>query len=171
MLVKGDHSVATFWLNVWPQGTSAVVSDIDGTITTQEFDGVWTALVPSAVQAHASAPQAFQAYAQKGYRVIYLTARPEHLTEKTRRWFADNGFPHGVFHLSESTLGLSGAPAADYKGAYLTGLARDGGVRLDWAYGNMASDLTAYERAGVPASHIYLNRYDGDLQGANRFDD
>jgi len=170
-LVKGDHSQADFTLFVWPAGMHAIVSDIDGTITTQEFDGVWTALDPDWVDPRPGALETLWAYASKGYRVIYLSARPAFLTAATRRWFRERGFPGGIFKLSPSALGVSGSAAADYKGAYLEGLVRDQGVAIDGAYGNMDSDLSAYLRAGIAPDHVYLFGYGGDLRGANRFDD
>jgi hypothetical protein len=171
MLVKGDHSEANCHLHVWRPGMHAVVSDIDGTITTSESDGLWTAFDPSSPEPHPSAPEAFGAYASKGYQIVYLTARPEFLTNGTRAWFTARGFPAGIFHLSETSLGEHGSAASDYKAAYLQTLTRDRAVHLDWAYGNRGTDLDAYLRAGIQPSRIYLFAYDGDLRGANRFDD
>jgi hypothetical protein len=172
MLVKGDHSQARFWLHVWPPGTHAVVTDTDGTITTSETDGLWTAFNPDSAQPRPHAAEMLHAYASKGYRVLYLTARPEFLTEATRGWYADRGFPWGVVHLSQTDFGVQSAAAAAYKGAYLTALAQQQGVVVDWAYGNKESDLQAYTGAGIPPSHVFLfaGEYQGPLDGAHRLE-
>ncbi len=169
MLVSGDHSEANFWLHVWPDGAHAVVSDIDGTITTEEFDGLWSALDPSAPAVRVSAAEAFAAYASKGYRVVYLTARPEFLTRGTRAWFEAHGMPFGVLHLSQTNFGALGSTAQSYKQAFIEDLARHG-ASVDWAYGNQDTDLGAYLGAGMDPSRVYLMQYSGDPMGANLID-
>ncbi|MDR0966995.1 MAG: hypothetical protein LBM75_10965 [Myxococcales bacterium] len=170
MLVKGDHSEANLWLHVWERGTRVVVSDIDGTITTSENDGLWTVFAPNSPTPRVGAAATFRAYAAKGYRLLFVTARPEFATEGTRQWFADNGFPtDGVaFHLSPSDSGELGAGAQAYKTAYLQALTQAHGLDIAWAYGNKASDLAAYLAAGVRPEGIRLvvGEYTGDLEGA-----
>lgn len=170
MLVKGDHSSADFWLHVWQPGTRVVVSDIDGTITTNENDGLWTAFDPSAPTPREAASDTFRIYASKGYRVVFLTARPEFTTPGTRRWFSDNGFPEGVFHLSQADIGEHGAEAQVYKSNYLSSLARNAGVVIEWAYGNKETDLDTYLLVGAAPDHLQLvaGEYSGDLKGANQ---
>ncbi|MCC6806473.1 MAG: hypothetical protein IT381_03530 [Deltaproteobacteria bacterium] len=173
MLVKGDHSEANFWLHVWPKGTRAVVSDIDGTMTTQETDGAWSWLDANSPLAQTGAPELMQAYFAKGYRIINLTARPERLTNGTRQWFLDNGFPRGTFHLAQSNIGELGSAAYEYKRAYLDELVNDKGVLFDAAIGNKDTDLNAYLDAGIDPARITLieGEYDGDLMGATRVAD
>jgi len=168
MLVEGDLSEANFWLFVWPAGVHAVLSDIDGTITTQETDGVWSVFDPSSPTVRPLAVETFAAYAAKGYRVIYLTARPDYLSVGTHAWFDANGLPAGVFHLSVSDFGELGAAATDYKAGYLTSIMTGAGVQIDWVYGNKDTDLAAYLEAGIDPSHIEIlpGDFTGDPQGA-----
>jgi phosphatidate phosphatase PAH1 len=172
MLVKGDHSEANFWLHVLERGTRAVVSDIDGTITTRETDGAWTALDPSSPTPRDGAADVFRVYAAKGYRVVFLTARPEFLTNGTRTWFSDHSFPEAVFHLSQSNFGESGAQAQAYKAGFLSSIVEGQGITIDWAYGNKETDLDAYLGTGVQADHIRLvaGEYSGDLKGSVMID-
>lgn len=172
MLVKGDHSEANFWLHVWEKGTRIVVSDIDGTITTSENDGLWTVFDPASPTPRDGASATFRAHAAKGLRIVYLTARPEFTAEGTRRWFSSNGFPPGVFHLSPSNKGELGSGAQAYKTAYLTSLVDELGLIVEWAYGNKESDLDAYLTAGVRPERIRLvaGEYAGDLKGAVRLE-
>jgi len=167
-LVKGDHSEANSWLHLWPRGTHAVLSDVDGTITTSENDGAWSVLDPATPVIRPSAAATFQAYAQKGYRVVYLTARPEFLDPGSRAWFAANGLPESVAHFSPKDLGELGN-ATPYKAAFITTLMGNAGVILDAVYGNKDTDLAAYLEAGIPANNIQLldGTFEGDPQGAN----
>jgi hypothetical protein len=169
MLVKGDHSEANFWLFVWPAGTHAVVSDIDGTITTQENDGAWSVLDPASPDARPLALETFAAYAAKGYRLIYLTARPDFLTNGTTAWFAAHGFPVGTFHLSTSDFGELGVAATTYKAGYLASIITGANVEIDWIYGNKDTDLNAYLAAGITPSRINIlpGTFTGDPLGAN----
>lgn len=168
MLVKGDHSEADAWLHVWEKGTQVVVSDIDGTITTSENDGLWTVFDPSSPIPREGANTTFCAYASKGYRLIFLTARPEFTTNGTRRWFSENGFPAGVFQLSPSNKGELGSGAQAYKTNHLRSLVEQRGIAIEWAYGNKGSDLDTYLGVGVPHERIRLiaGEYSGELKGA-----
>ncbi len=172
MLVKGDNSEANLTLHVWPKGKQVVVSDIDGTMTTRETDGAWTWLDGNSPARQEGSAEMMSAYFAKGYQVIFLTARPEHLTNKTRQWFADHGFPPATFHLSESTFGETGTAAHDYKLEYLQKLAGRG-VVIDAAYGNKDTDLNAYFDAGLDPWQITLisGQYTGPLSGATMVDD
>ena len=172
MLVKGDLSAAQCALHVWPRGTQAFVSDIDGTITTQENDGLWTLLDPASPTGRISTQEVHRAYVSKGYKLVYLTARPEMLANGTRDWFRMNNYPFAALHVSQSNFGEFGDAAVTYKGGYLQHLKDDQGVSWAWAYGNKESDLTAYLGVGVTASHIYLvaGEYTGDLRGSNRIE-
>ncbi len=172
MLVKGDHSEANFWLHVWDKGTRIVVSDIDGTITESENDGLWTVFDPDSPTPRQGASATFRAHAAKGLYIVYLTARPEFATNGTRRWFAANGFPPGAFHLSPSNKGELGSGAQAYKAAYLQSLVQRLGLTVEWAYGNKESDLDAYRAAGVRPERIRLvaGEYSGDLKGATRLE-
>jgi len=171
MLVKGDHSVADCTLAVWEQGTRVVVSDIDGTLTTSEYDGLWTAFSPSSPDPNPSAPDVFWWYAKKGYRILYLTARPEFLLNGTRAWFQEQGFPKGLFHLVPNNTGAIGDGATEYKAGYLKERVANQALIFDWAYGNKNTDLAAYLQAEIAPSHIYLFLYDGELMGAHRLAD
>ncbi|MCL2325699.1 MAG: hypothetical protein FWC40_04280 [Proteobacteria bacterium] len=174
MIVKGDLTEANFWLHVWAPGTRVVISDIDGTITTRENDGAWTIFDPASPTPRAGSAATFHAYAAKGYRILYVTARPEFVLNGTRKWFANNGFPQGIFHLSEKDTGeIFGSGAQAYKSAYFKWLAQSRGLAIEWVYGNKESDLDAYLSAGVPADRIRLvaGEYAGDLKGSTMFSD
>jgi len=171
MVVKGDHTEANLWAHVWPEGTPLVVSDIDGTITTKEWDGLITFFDSNYPDPRDGAQELFSAYHAKGYRVVYLTARPEPMTADTRDWFTDNLFPEGVFRLSLTDIGEHGDNARAFKQAYLQTLVAKG-FELKAVYGNKGTDLDAYLRAGAAPASITLvsGQYSGELKGARMVD-
>jgi hypothetical protein len=94
------------------------------------------------------------------HTVIYLTARDEHLCEKSRAFLHKNGFPDGALILND--LGLETATEAKqfdsanhgrYKLNELQKL-QARGVRTTLGFGNTKTDAFAYEHAGM-ASYIF----------------
>jgi hypothetical protein len=86
--------------------------------------------------------------AAKGYRPLYLSARPEWLAKTTEDWIAAKGFPPGIVHTTLTSGGASGAAAGTYKTDELKLLA-DKGLKPGYAFGNSNTDADAYNNAGV----------------------
>ncbi len=145
----------------------AIVTDIDATLTTadSEFfmqlgDGNYDPVE------RAGASVLINAYASRGYRVMYLTARAETLVagdtgetarELTERWLMEHDFP---LDADTTTVVLSpmlvlGPATATYKSAALAEL-QTAGWRFDYAYGNAATDITAYADVGIPTDRTYI---------------
>lgn len=172
MVVRGDLSSTDLFIEVVPRGTPMFVSDVDGTLTgteTEEFTTLLSGLLPD-VHPHAAA--AFHLLTSKGYRPMYLTARPEWLVQRTRDFLDAYGFPPGVVH---TTLGLTGAlgrSAAEYKTAELEQLFDRKGMELAWAFGNTETDAEAYDNAGLmPVGRRVFFEFDDDAYGGRRIDD
>src|SRR4051812_32808750 len=110
-----------------------IVFDIDGTLTTDEGS--------NAVQP--SAATAVQTYVQKGYSVVYLTARWKSLQESsTRSWLSSNGFPDLPLYMSSSLL-VSDDSKVSFKTAALSTI-EQGAPEVVGAYGDSSSDFAAY---------------------------
>lgn len=122
----------------FPPGVPSVVFDIDGTLTPTNLD---------IFDARPDAARAVQTFVDKGYAVIYATARPAFLEDFTRNWLATHGFPNLPLYLS--TLEQSGDAAA-YKTELLSRLERDEDRVFVYAYGDSSTDFTAYNAVGVP---------------------
>ncbi|MGK3994568.1 lipin/Ned1/Smp2 family protein [Sorangium sp. So ce1024] len=172
LVVRGDLSSTDLFIEVVPRGTPMFVSDVDGTLTgteTEEFTKLLTGLLPD-VHPHAAA--AFHRLTSKGYRPMYLTARPEWLVQRTRDFLEAYGFPPGIVH---TTLGLTGAlgrSAAAYKTAELQQLSERKGMDLAWAFGNTATDAEAYDNAGLmPLDRRVFFQFEDDAFGGRRIDD
>lgn len=161
MVVDGDGSDIRGYLLVTPAGTQFVVFDIDGTLTTSDgelaeqyiFDLFGGRVVP---EAYDDAQKIVQAYVDAGYEVFYMTGRPYFLSGITRGWVETQGFPLGNLHLTASLS--ESAPTeggvGDYKRDYLLDVMAHHSVVH--AYGNAATDVYAYDAAGMPKDSTFI---------------
>lgn len=165
LVVAGDHTSTDLLIDVVPKNAPVFVSDVDGTLTESENAEYPALLTGSLPNAHPKAAEALTALAKKGYRPVYLTARPEWLTGRTREFLATRGFPVGTIHTTTGVTGALGGAAASFKSAELALLTAKG-LDIGWAFGNKASDGDAYEAAKIdPKDHrVFLratDRYGG----------
>ena len=143
----GDLSEATGYLTAVRSGTQAVLFDIDGTLTQSDFEQLLD--YPGIAYADPK-PGAFdlvQSYMDKGYQVIYLTARVYWYARGTREWLDYMGLPQGFLRTSLSNE-ISLFKTADYKASFIDSVQAKG-VEVVRAYGNATTDAEAYELAGL----------------------
>lgn len=145
----------------------AIVTDIDETLTLSdgEFimqigDGTYDPIERE------GASELIGAYADLGYRIMYLTARSEEIVvlgtdetarEATERWLVEHEFPTDpettILVLSPNFV--VGDSAQEFKaGALMEQQAA--GWRFDYAYGNATSDIGAYADAGIDPSVTFI---------------
>lgn len=161
LVVSGDHSATDLLLDVVAKRAPIVVSDVDGTLTSAEAAEYPALLTGSLPDAQPNAAKLLDVLASKGYRIVYLTARPEWLTHRTHEFLAAHGFPAGIVHTTTTMTGALGGAAVAFKSAELDMLgAHD--LRIAWAFGNQPSDNDAYEHAGIdPRDHrVFLGQAD-----------
>ncbi len=165
MVVKGDLSGADGIVEIVEPGTPVFVTDVDGTLTTQETAEFTALLTGQTPDANPFAAEALSILASKGYRPFYLTARPEYLVGRTREFVAVRGFPPGVIHTTLTLTGATGSAAVAYKTDELYVL--DGRDLLPaWAIGNTASDGEAYATVGIaPDSARIFYQFDDPFGG------
>lgn len=158
LVVKGDVTATELFLEVLAADTPVFVSDVDGTLTTSELaevGGVFTGTTPDA---NPHAAETFQALVKKGYRPLYLTARAERGTQRTREFLAERGFPAGIVQTSFSPLGLTGPDASTFKAAAIARVTGHG-FSSKLGFGNTSTDVDAYSTAGIPASGAYFYQF------------
>jgi phosphatidate phosphatase PAH1 len=144
LVVAGDGSSTDLFIDVVPPKTPIFISDVDGTLTSSEYVEFLSLMWGDLPETHAGAPEALRALAAKGYRPIYLTARPDWLVQRTRDFLDKHGFPPGIIHTSTSVYGAGfGASAAAFKTDELAMLAAKGLVP-QFGFGNHGSDSDAY---------------------------
>ncbi len=174
-VVDGDGSAATARVTVVPEGTRVVVFDIDGTLTTSDaeinrdvlddyyedlYDGDYVAV------AYDGGPELTRTWAERGYLVVYLTGRPYWLIDKTRAWLSAQGFAIGNVHTTDRHRDVvpDVAGVGRFKADYLASLVEHG-YRIEAAYGNAATDIWAYHRAGVPKDRTFIIGPHGGEEG------
>ncbi len=155
MVVTGDLSSTTGYLTVVKPGTQAVLFDIDGTLTLNDFEAVGDYLGISTASEHYYAPETVNAYKNKGYCITYLTARPYWLMKDTREWFDLKNIPAFHAHSNPNAELFEEKDTATYKANYITSLLNSG-LDIVRVYGNADTDIEAYERAGLPKSETYI---------------
>lgn len=144
---------------------SAIITDIDETLTTSDSEWLKKVVMPSYDPAmRPDANTLMQGYAALGYHIFYLTARGELLSlldgtsarEATRTWLEDHDFPfeNGHLFLSSGLAALDEA-AVTYKQGKIEDLMADG-WSIAYAYGNALSDIAAFKGAGIPDDRIFL---------------
>lgn len=150
-MLEADGSCAEHYDYLLPPGSKVIVTDIDGTLTTddgellkQVADDTYTPMMMTA------GDRLMKTWAMKGYPIIYLTARSHVLRNETRVWLRDLGFPGGPLITSATT------DAAVYKTAWLRRMLATFGWTAVAAYGNADTDIVAYENAGIPKNLTFI---------------
>ena len=151
-MLEADGSCAVHYDFLFAPGTKVVVTDIDGTLTTSDgelimqiTDGNYLPMVMTA------ADRMTQAWAMKGYPVVYLTARQHLLRPETRGWLTARGFATGPL-ITE----FGGDTADGYKTLWLERMIQGFGWNVIAAYGNADTDITAYANAGIALDRTFI---------------
>lgn len=145
----------------------AIVFDIDETLTIsdeewdmQKADGTYDPVEREA------ASELVDAYAGRGYYIVYLTARSktwvlggteETSPEATHRWLVEHGFPidDGRSRVIMSNKIVSGDGIRAYKAAALLDMQAEG-LGFEAAYGNAVTDIAAYANAKIPTDVTFI---------------
>lgn len=162
-----DSSEGTTTAGLCELEQPAVVTDIDETLTLSdaEFimqiaDGTYDPVERE------GAAELMGAYADLGYRIMYLTARSEGIVllgtgetarEATERWLLEHGFPTDpdTTLVVLSPMFVIDAAAQEFKAGALMDQ-QAAGWRFDYAYGNATSDIGAYAEAGIDPLDTFI---------------
>lgn len=151
-VLEADGSCAVHFDYLLAPGAKVVVTDIDGTLTTDDIEITKQIADDTYVPAMMTAADRLtQAWSMKGYPVIYLIARPHVLRPESRGWLADLGFPDGPLIAKIGGLGDNA-----YKTLWMKRMIQDFGWNVVAAYGNADTDITAYANADVPKSQTFI---------------
>jgi hypothetical protein len=160
--VHGDRSHAEATVTVVAPGTQVVLFDIDGTLTIDD------AQILKQIEAKArgerytplmwdGAPAVAQRWAERGYLVVYVSARPDVVFAETREWLVAKGFPPGPVLLTDKLRqAIPGERVHKYKSEVVTGLVGRAKVSLVAAYGNASTDIAVYAEAGIPKAKTFI---------------
>jgi hypothetical protein len=161
-MLEADGSCAEHFDYLLAPGAKVVVSDIDGTLTFDDNE----LLLQLADETHVprkmgAADQLTQAWAMKGYPVIYLTARTHGLRSESRSWLEDQGFAAGPLITANT-----GGPPDIYKTLWMNRMIQSFHWDVVAAYGNADTDITAYFNAGIDPAHVFVVGPLVDTRGA-----
>ncbi len=151
-VLEADGSCAEHFDYLLAPGSKVVVTDIDGTLTTNDAEFVMEVADGSYVpMMMTAADKLMQAWSMKGYPIVYLTARPTVYRVESRGWLADLGFPDGPL------LTKTGTQKDDmYKTLWLNRMVQNFQWTVVAAYGNADTDITAYANAGIPKAQTFI---------------
>ncbi|SFS61037.1 LNS2 domain-containing protein [Marininema halotolerans] len=160
LYVEGDGTHANMYLYNLANPSKTVVFDIDGTLTTDDCENIkeylnelWDGNYKAKM--YQDADKVARYYADQGYHIVYLTARPYWLTEKSQTWLMEHGFPRGILHTYDGDKLLVGDKTTRYKRDFLQDIGSKG-MALETAYGNASTDIDAYLSYGLTGNHIYI---------------
>ena len=163
-VLEADQSCVPHYTWLLDAGTPVIITDIDGTLTlsdqellTQVSDGTYDPVRMG------SAVELMQAWAAKGYDIVYITARPHLFRAETRAWLDAHDFPVGPLITSNDLV--FGSAAEAYKTAWGQRMLEDFGWVPVAAYGNAETDITAYDAAGIPKDVTFIVGENAGTQG------
>lgn len=105
----------------WSAEKTIVAVDIDETISDTDYSDLFLADFDKVSPPIPGSPEVMRALA-RDYHILYFSARPQFLTQKTQQWLRDNRFPPGpVVHASSFEACLK---QEQYKREMLTRLRR-----------------------------------------------
>lgn len=136
--------------NATQKQAQVVVFDIDGTLTPRPLE-FW--------EARRDAAKVVHFYADKGYKIIYLSARITILQANIPNWLKENGFPEGSVHITETTEDKK--DHARFKTRILQDYLAHG-WKVRFAYGDSTTDFDAYAAVGIPKEHVFALRRAGE---------
>ncbi|HEY1817314.1 MAG TPA: HAD family acid phosphatase [Kofleriaceae bacterium] len=161
-MLEANGTCAASYDMLLPAGSKVVVADIDGTLTlsdqeflTQLSDVTYVPMMMGA------ANTLMQTWSMKGYPIVYLTARANEFRAETAEWLNQDSFPIGATITGADS---NSSDAQAYKTVWMQRMVTDFGWNVVAAYGNMDSDIGAYQAVSIPNSQIFIvGPYGGDL--------
>jgi len=161
-MLEADGSCAAHYDYLMPSGSKFVVVDIDGTLTTSDAELIMQVTDETYVPMMMTAANTMaQAWAAKGYPIVYLTAREHVFDIETRIWLDLMQFPKGPVITSNG----SGSTADVYKTMWLQRMISSFGWVPYAAYGNAVTDISAYANVSIPLDHTFIIGPEGGMGG------
>jgi phosphatidate phosphatase PAH1 len=156
MYLLGDRTYAEAKVWIVAPHTNAVLFDIDGTLTVDDGE-LFEELLGGTAQMHPGADAVARRWADLGYVPVYITGRPYPLRGSTFEWLIQHRFPLGPVFTVDSVLDFlpSEGHVGEFKLRALRALIA-AGLQFHRAYGNAATDVCAYARAGIAPELTYI---------------
>ena len=123
--------------------SKAVVFDIDGTLTPDVMD---------IIGVRPDAAQVVQAFADRGYKIVYLSTRVKGFRGRIPGWLKRNGFPDSAIHVQETEE--DDRDHAKFKTRKLLEYQARGWT-LEYAYGDSPTDFEAYGNVKILKERVF----------------
>jgi hypothetical protein len=139
-----------------PPGSNVIVTDIDGTLTSEDAE-LYKQLddLDYLAAMKGNADTLIQRWSAKKYPVVYLTARPHLFRADSISWLSTLHFPEGAV-ITSNTLLISEEPTVSYKTAWMRRMTDDFGWKVVAAYGNALTDIDAYQAVHLSNERILI---------------
>ncbi len=168
MVLLGDQTVADGVIAAWPAGMQAIVTDIDGTLTTSDWELFQDVIFGASAAMYPDANTAMQQFGKKDYRIVYITGRPQIVNRYSRTWLAEHDFPLGPLFLTEDVAQTMPTVQGvqKFKGDLLNELETTVKVKWNAGFGNATTDIGAYYAAGLPKDKVFIIGPNGGADGS-----
>ena len=155
-VVEGDLSTVDGFVSVVEKGRQAIVFDVDGTLTINDFEAYADYIGMKTARPYVDAVNVVRTYQAKGYQIIYLTARPAWVTKDSRDWFLTMGLPEGHYRSRFYDANSKIPTIQTHKTNYLNYLRKTVGLDIVRVYGNAITDIAAYADSGIAKEQTYI---------------
>jgi phosphatidate phosphatase PAH1 len=155
-VVEGDLSTTSGYLSVVEAGRDSIVFDIDGTLTTSDFEAYADYAGVKHATPYRYAPEVVNTWRDKGYQLIFLSARPYWVTRDGRAWLGLQKIAPWHYHSNPYSGGPMPPDTRQFKGDYVRHLRDVVGLHIVRVYGNALTDIGAYADAGIATADTYI---------------
>ncbi|HEX8611405.1 MAG TPA: hypothetical protein VF800_08980 [Telluria sp.] len=155
-VVEGDLSSTSGYLSVVDPGRDTIVFDIDGTLTTSDFQAYADYAGVKTATPYRHAPEVVKAWRDKGYQLIFLSARPYWVAKNGRAWLGIQEIAPWHYHSNPYSGGPVPPDTQQFKGDYVRHLREAVGLNIVRVYGNALTDIGAYADAGIAKADTYI---------------
>lgn len=159
-ILKADGTCVEHGVFVYEEGFETILTDIDATLTTLDDEMLDQMIgdkgldyIPKKL---VDATTMTNAWTDKGYLMLYLSARPVDYLSWTRLWLREEGFPYGPSKGASNLV--HGSTAAAYKQEYVEEILDKNGLnwQILYGYGNAFSDVDGYVDGGIPKENCFM---------------
>lgn len=155
-VLNADGTCVEHGVFVFEEDFETILTDIDATLTTDDNEMIHQMLndlehVPPKLD---GAEEITNRWNDKGFLMLYLSARPVDYLSWTRIWLREEGFPYGPAKGADNLV--VGSTAASYKKAYVERILNDLNWKILYGYGNAFSDVDGYVDGGIPKEDVFM---------------
>ena len=92
--LDGEHEHTTGRIFRWSRQQTVIAVDVDGTLSNTNYSDLFVSLNDKVSMPLKGSAEALTELSKR-YQILYISARPRFLTEKTRHWLHEHDFPPG----------------------------------------------------------------------------